>query len=251
MSKMQMLVFATGMAVIGILFLNFISGIELKSVAENNIIDVEKIINERLSSENLCSSNSLVVPDVLYYGLGGNSRLFYDLIFSKVSFSDHNLLVISISEHGKNRILSSRKIPIKGSIVFVKPDFLIGENYSDFGSFYNVSDEIILYPRATYTGKQVAPPNSFIALKEVNNGQVTLYVVPCSSLLNPVKDSGLTSNCTSNLLLVGCYKLKMQNPNNNSTVSNCLSLAITSGSGVTQSEEVTWDDCKRLFNGIG
>lgn len=246
MSKMQMLIFATGVAVIGLLFLSFISGIELKTISQNTIITAEKIVVDRLSSDNLCSSNSLTFPDVLYYGIGGNTPFFYDIIFSKVDLGNYNSLVISISEHGKKTVLGSRSIPMKANIVLVDPGFILGEN--SLNPFYD-KNQIVLYPRAAYSGKQAAPPNSFITLKEVIDGETTLYVVPCSSLLKGAEETGLTNNCTSNLLLVGCHKLKLNNPTSNDLVQDCFSLAITTETG-SLVRNINWEKCKSLFPGI-
>lgn len=257
LSKMQMLIFATGIVIVGLLFLGFISNIQVKDMARNNIFDVEKIVQERLSSENVCSSNSLTIPDVLYYGVNNSGSFFYDLTFSKVSLTaqntvgDYNALIISISEHGKSGVLASRMIPMKANIVLVDPGIIIGADMMKLSQHYN-KDKIILYPRSARSGAQVAPANSFIVLKEVINGESQLYVVPCSSMLGAAPGSGLTSNCTSNLLMIGCYNLKLaksNNPSTNDKIPDCFSLAITDNLNAIV-RDISWQKCKDLFPGI-
>lgn len=165
MSKMQMLIFATGVAVIGLLFLSFISGIELKTISQNTIITAEKIVVDRLSSDNLCSSNSLTFPDVLYYGIGGNTPFFYDIIFSKVDLGNYNSLVISISEHGKKTVLGSRSIPMKANIVLVDPGFILGEN--SLNPFYDKKSNSSL-PKSSIFRKTSSAPKFFYYTKRSN-----------------------------------------------------------------------------------
>ena len=85
LSKMQMLIFATGIVIVGLLFLGFTSNIQVSELARNTLFDVEKVVQERLSSENLWASKDLTIPDVLYYGVNKSTPFFYDLSFSKVS----------------------------------------------------------------------------------------------------------------------------------------------------------------------
>lgn len=251
MSKMQMLIFATGIVVIAVLFLEFISGIGLGEVSRNIVISAERNVTDRLLSENFCASNSITFPDVLYYGYGDNRPFYYDLIFSSVNLGDYNSLVISITEHGKKNIIASKSVPMKARIVLVDPGFILGEN--NLNNYYD-KNKIILYPRAAYSGPQAAPPNSFISLKEIdNNGEKTVYIVPCSSLLKGAESVGLTNNCTSNLLLVGCHKLKIKSGSSivsNSLVSDCFSLAVGNLETGTIVNEITWETCKNLFPGI-
>lgn len=252
LSKMQMLIFATGIVIVGLLFLGFTSNIQVTELARNTLFDVEKVVQERMSAENICSSKDLTIPDVLYYGVNKGSPFFYDLNFSKVSLNstnvgDYNALVISISEHGTAKVVASRMIPMKANIILLDPGMIIGDEMRNLSKHYN-KDQISLYPRSAKKGLQVAPANSFMVMKETVGGQQNLYIVPCSSMLNAVESTGLPSNCTSNLLLIGCYNLKLSktNPLPTDTVSDCFSLAITNNLNAVI-KSVTWEKCLEFY----
>jgi hypothetical protein len=260
MSKMQMLIFATGIAIVGVLFLGFISGMELRTLGQNTISSSEKVILDRVSSENLCSVKDTLIPDVLYYGIGSSSLFFYDMNFSRVNLTDYNALVISISEHGKKNILASKSIPMKASIVLVDPGFIMEDAPLD--NYFDKS-EISLYPRAATKGKQAAPPNAFVALKSVENNWSTLYIIPCSSLIssaninaeqcmgNDVKfgcNLGV-NNCVRNILKVGCHLLKVSGSSANVSIPQCFDVTREITNAGEQVRGLTWAQCQDLFPG--
>lgn len=254
LSKMQMLIFATGIVIVGLLFLGFTSNIQVSELARNTLFDVEKVVQERLSSENLWASKDLTIPDVLYYGVNKSTPFFYDLSFSKVSLNsssvgEYNALVISISEHGKTKVIASRMIPMKANIILVDPGIIIGEDMANLSKHYD-KNQIILYPRSAKKGAQVAPANSFIVMKETISGKQNLYIIPCSSMLNPPESTGLLTNCTSNLLMIGCYNLSKTNPSLTGTVSDSFVSAVTNHLGVEMTN-VTWEKCLKVYPHLG
>jgi hypothetical protein len=245
-----MLIFATGIVIVGLLFLGFTSNIQVSELARNTLFDVEKVVQERLSSENLWASKDLTIPDVLYYGVNKSTPFFYDLSFSKVSLNsssvgEYNALVISISEHGKTKVIASRMIPMKANIILVDPGIIIGEDMANLSKHYD-KNQIILYPRSAKKGAQVAPANSFIVMKETISGKQNLYIIPCSSMLNPPESTGLLTNCTSNLLMIGCYNLSKTNPPLTDTVSDSFVSAVTNHLGVEMTN-VTWEKCLEVY----
>jgi len=244
LSKMQMLIFATGIIIVGVLFLGFISGLELKTLGQNTISSSEKIILDRISSDNLCSAKDMLIPDVLYYGVGGSSTFFYDMNFSKIDLRDYNALIISIAEHGKKSILASKSIPMKASIVLIDPGFIIEDSPLDN---YFDKQQISLYPRAATKGKQAAPPNAFVALKSVEGGWTTMYIIPCSSLLS---SSDLeANNCVRNTLKVGCHLLKISGGGANVQIPTCFDVTREITDAGKQVRGLTWAQCQELFPG--
>jgi hypothetical protein len=253
LSKMQMLIFATGIFIVAIMFFNFISGMQLKNITSSSLDVQIQTLKGQLSTESLCSFESIVIPEYFNHGLGSNAKFFYDLRFSKVSFGENiTKLILSINEHNKKGVLDARSIQIQGDVILVDPGFIAeGEPVT---AYYDKS-EIFLYPRESGSGNQYAPPNAFVALKEVINGKTTLFVIPCTTLAksfsNDENSIYFINNCEENILRVGCHKLyleKNNNPRDKDKIGQCFEIdrdIIQSETSTTKISELTWADCKK------
>ncbi len=237
LSKMQMLLFAAGIFLVGILFLGFISGLELKTTADNLLLNTSSgVISVLSSKEGLCYSKSLSIPDRLSFGFNGSDQVFYDLNISWVTIGDKNELILSINEHGKKNIISARKVSMQEQIILIDPGFLAED--SALTNYYD-KKQITLYPRAANKGPQASAPNSFVMVKEVQGGKGTIYIIPCTTLREETP-----KNCIRNVLRVGCYKLAATNPSESDSISQCFDITRElSGSG-TQVSGMTWAQCK-------
>ena len=87
-------------------------------------------------------------------------------------------------------------------------------------------------------------------MKETVGGEQNLYIIPCSSMLNPPESTGLLTNCTSNLLMIGCYNLSKTNPSQTDTVSDSFVSAVTNHLGVEMTN-VTWEKCLEVYPHLG
>ena len=234
-----MLIFATGIFIVALMFYGFVSGIELKTVTISNLEVDAKVIEEQINNDSLCSFKSIAIPESFNFGLGGSSRLFYDLVFSKEDVGGNTQLILSIKEHNKDEIIVARSVIAKGGVVLVDPGFIASDD--PIAPFYD-EDEIVLYPRAAITNNK-APANSFVALKEVILGNQTIYIIPCSTYIE--SDPNIPNNCIVNILKVGCYKLKLDegSPSDTDVVSDCFDVAreVLEGQGLVSG--LTWKQC--------
>lgn len=237
LSKMQMLLFAAGILFVAVLFLGFISNLELKTTADNLLLNTSSgIISVLSSKEGLCHSTSLSIPDRLSFGFNGSSQVFYDLSISWVTINDKNELILSINEHDKKNVISARKVSMAESIVLVDPGFL-PELDVGLNNYYD-KQKIVLYPRAANKGVQSSAPNSFYIIKEVKGGQGTIYIIPCTTLHDETPN-----NCVRNVLRVGCHKLAATNPNSSDSIDQCFDITREISDSGTQVSGMTWAQC--------
>jgi len=237
MSKMQMLLFATGIAVVALLFYNFVSGVSITQQAQTLAIANAKLVSDQLSNDLLCSDKFTAIPDRLTYGMM-NEPVFYDLEFSRqpggsASISGSagteqvfNKLIVRVSQHNNNP--NSKKVPLAADslvsdadFVLVDPNFLL--EMTDIGVSYNGgnNNSITIYPRAALKkGVAVNTPNAFVALKEVVGGKKTMYIIPCST-------SGEPNNCVRNVLRLGCHMLKSNTASSSASdqVRSCFNIS--------------------------
>jgi len=275
MSKMQMLMFAVGIAVVAILFYNFITSVGLSQQAETIAISNAKLIADQLNNDLLCSDKFTSIPDRLTYGML-NDPLFYDLEFSRQpggiaadTGQEFNNLIVRVTEHkssatAKKTSLAAKIVTSDAKFVLVDPTFIF--ETSDIGASYkeNKNESITIYPRAASKSSTITnTPNAFVALKEVKDGLKTMYIIPCST-------EGEPNNCVRNVLRLGCHLLKISgNATADSLVPSCFNIStnvtdnyvpsktcsanglctITStGTYTVSSKTYTLKDCACLFN---
>ena len=81
LSKMNMMIFATGVFIVAVLFLSFMSTSNDTREAVSLLISKAKIIEEQLSTESLCSLKVQSIPDTLRKGIGSDF-MFYEMQFT-------------------------------------------------------------------------------------------------------------------------------------------------------------------------
>jgi len=251
LSKMQMLIFATGIFLVAIMFFNFTSGIQLRNLTSSNLDVQVQTIQGQLTTDSHCSYKSVNIPEYFEQSLSG-SRIYYDLVFSKIDFGEVQRLVLTIKEHGKQTLFDSKGLNIHGKIILVDPGFIAAD---EFIAPYYDKESISLYPRASTTKNAYAPPNAFVSLKEVKNGVQTIYIIPCTTLAKKLSnvDGSIyyLNNCEENILKVGCNNLfleKNTNPKNTDKIGQCFEVEreiVESDYYTSQVSELTWEDCKK------
>ena len=250
---MQMLLFAVAIAVVALMFYDFVSRVGLVNSARDIVVADTKLIDEQLSNDLLCSFKIVNIPDFLSYGY--NSQVFpYDLGFSTQSVglgeTVQNTLIISVIEHKKNaatkNIIYAKNVSSDAKFFLIDPQFLLeGSGLENSWDKNNIS----LYPRAVSVKNiETSSPNSFVALKETMLGEKTLYIIPCSSL----KEDSI--NCLKNILRVGCYKLKAEAlkaggslPSSSTLVPSCFNVAVNISESKGTTKDYSWADCELLF----
>jgi len=269
LSKMQMLFFAVGIAVVALMFLNFVSVIGLQRTADAVLASDLKVVSDQSTADLLCSFKQTAIPDKLVYGVS-NTPYFYDLEFIKEKLVDSadassptNVLIMRIVEHqiskagavvdptkideSKKKVVSAKSFVSESEFILIDPAFL-----TDLSPLtpvtYNVPF-ISLYPRAASPQSTAASPNGFVALKEVVNGKRFIYIIPCAS----EKEE---NNCLNNIFRVGCYKLKTEHANDlkqDTLIDSCFNIILPTA-GVSETEKTknfTWKDCLNKFPAIG
>jgi len=264
LSKMQMLFFAVGIAVVAFLFLNFVSVIGLQKTADALLTTDLKIVSDQTTADLLCSFKQTTIPDKLVYGVN-SAPFFYDLEFIKEklntslgSDSDEytNILIMRISEHqaipksgaapdpAKKKVVSAKSVLSDVEFILIDPIFLTDLSPLTPNS-YNV-DSITLYPRAASTGANAASPNAFVALREIVNGKKKVYIIPCAT----EKEA---NNCLMNIFRVGCYKLKNEHSANltaDTQMDSCFNIILPSSGDSDKTKNFTWKDCVTMFPAI-
>ena len=266
MSKMQMLLFAVGIAVVALMFYSFVSNIGLSTSASNLLVSDSKAVSDQINNDLLCSDKLVRLPDSLTYGFN-NQRFFYDLEVSKQSVGSgdsalQNLLIFRIVEHknsnyiagtqtvstannstSKKNIIGSTQVASDAEFVLIDPGFIA--ETSSLKDSYNGGnvEQISLNPRgASLTSQTIASPDGFFVVKEVKNDKKTVYIIPCSSNKEP-------NNCVRNVLRLGCYLLSISPtpPTADSLVPSCLNKSSEVSSSVQNTRNYTWGDCRVLF----
>jgi hypothetical protein len=253
LSKMQMLIFATGIFIVIIMFFNLVSVMQMRSLTASSLDLQIQTIQGQLITDSLCSYESMSIPEFFEPAVGG-SRLYYDLIFSKTDFDDVQQLTLLIKEHKKNNLYTAKQINVRGSVVLVDPGFIAADE--PMSDAYYDKESVLLYPRASTKLNNYAPPNAFISLKEITGGKQSIYVIPCSTFGTQLKDVNgaiyYLNNCEINILKVGCHKLFLRenmNPKPADKIDQCFEVEreiVERDNHTTQVSELTWDDCKKL-----
>jgi hypothetical protein len=251
-----MLLFAVGIAVVALLFYDFISRLDLGQQAQNIVLANAKIVSDQLNNELLCSDKFTVIPDRLLLG-AQQEPFFYDLEFAQQSIGDSdagkNLLIVRIVEHkmntgAKKNIIASKSIVSDTDFILIAPDFL--KEGSPLDASYNDGKNvsIALNPRAASksTSTLNVAPNAFVALKEVIGGRKKMYIIPCSTEKEP-------NNCTRNILRVGCYLLQKGDTGSgaltaNSPVRSCFNVSTSVSSQIESTMNYKWSDCTTVFS---
>jgi hypothetical protein len=246
---MQMLLFATGILVVALMFLNFVSGMELRNITSSTLELNAQMISGQLNTDSSCSVQIASIPEFFSYGLA-NNRLYYELVFSKVPFDNYQKLVLSINKYRKSGVIDARSVNVHGNI------FLLDSEFMSLGSITNQlfdKSRISLYPRQAIRGQTIAPPNAFVALKEIIKGETNLYIIPCTTHSGSFTDAEgrvvSANNCEENILRLGCFLLKRENPNPNLTdrINQCFSITgeiSQTGDSSSQTRHFSWADCQ-------
>ncbi|MCX6803109.1 MAG: hypothetical protein NTY48_00900 [Candidatus Diapherotrites archaeon] len=260
MSKMQMLLFAVGVSVVALMFIFFVSNIDLGQKGYMMLASNSKLVSDQLTNDIPCSFKTSTIPDRFYYGLS-STPFFYDLELSSKRFGEdvaggeQNVLIMRIVEHSnspnaKKNVIASKSISTDARIVLISPEFL--KELSGLNELtYDVQSDmqpVVLYPRAYLKGElKASSPNAFAAVKETIKGQKTVYIIPCATEKEP-------NNCLLNILRVGCYKLKVSGRiSPDQQVDDCLNPQVfasnstsASTTSIQQSRNYSWADCQRL-----
>ena len=238
LSKMNMMVFATGIFIVAYIFLMFISGAGEANAALELLQSKAKVIEDQLNTDSLCSLKLQSIPDTLQRGIGAD-YLFYEMKFTSTWLGEKkSSLVLSISERNQDSVIASKSVTMLANIILIDSEYLEeGLPVDDY--FYDTSkagvqNSIALYPRGTLA------PNSYVALKEVYEGETNLYIIPCSSRS--------TESCDQAIIKTGCYLFKEREKGIGETVPSCFNVSLElEESGGTPEHKITKETCQSVL----
>jgi hypothetical protein len=249
LSKMQMLIFAIGVAVVCLMFYDFVSKIGLIEPAQYQLLEDAKAIDGQISAESPCSFDVISIPEVITYGYD-QKRFYYELGFSKQSVGSgeniQNKLILSIVEHKKDpkdrSIVVAKSVASRAEFRLVDSKFLLEGSNLDSSYDSGTLQEVFYYPRAASKTEQESAPNSFVAFKDTILGKEYLYIIPCSTRKE-------ANNCLRNILRLGCHILKTENPNktNDTMIPSCFNISTQASDSSDKQKEFTWGDCQTFF----
>ena len=244
MSKMQMLLFATGILIVALMMYGFISDVELKNVSAGVLETSATIIDAQMGIDSSSSYKKTAIPEILRYGLNGSNRLFYDLHFSSGKEGGESFLVLSIAEHRRKNIIDSKKLFLDAKIVLIDPEIITEGKINSNLFLDEEAERIMLYPRSS-AGGLLAAPNAFVALKEVDRtGETTIYIIPCSSRKNEIPN-----NCIANVLRTGCYLLSENTPApaDDDNIRKAFDITRDVLDVSERKDPLTWMNCQDLY----
>ncbi len=249
LSKMQMLIFAIGVAIVALMFYDFVSKIGLFESANYQLLEEAKAIDGQLSTDSPCSFDIVSIPEVITYGYD-QKRFYYELGFSKQSVGSgdnvQNKLILSIVEYKKDpkdlEITAARSVASRAEFRLVDSQFLLEGSNLDASYGGGTIQETYYYPRAASKTEQESAPNSFVAFKDTTGGKSYLYIIPCSTRKEP-------NNCLRNILRLGCHKLKTEYPNktNDTMIPSCFNISTQASDSSDKQKEFDWGDCQTFF----
>lgn len=201
-----MLLFATGVFVVAILFYGFISDRLVESQVDGVLNQLTMVTEEGLKSDSLCSSKQIQLPSS-FTSMSGN--VFYDVnistgLFSRPSDSSSgatlNFVNFSIIRKSDRRVIGAKSVVWEAKFFLGNP-FSVADGTSIGILSTNTNHNIVISPRGAYgssaTSSGVFPLDMVTFVREVVNGKINLYLTPCSSKV--------VQGCSKANELVGTY----------------------------------------------
>ena len=172
LSKINMLIFVTAIAVVVIFFMNTLND-NLKTRQSYELaFKIGKEIKSVIDSDSYCSIKFIEVPKTIRISEGSNlSGMPYKLGFKSYSQFENESLVIYLSDIKEQNILGAYNLDYNGTINFYS------SVYNDDGK-YNFdnesSEELIYYPR-----KESSKETKYLIIKQIIDNENSYNVIPC------------------------------------------------------------------------
>ncbi|MFH1895786.1 MAG: hypothetical protein ABIJ74_04415 [archaeon] len=175
LSKINLLIFVVAVFSIILFFISAFSGILVENIANDYIRIHAQDAFTLIGSPALCSAQIHFLKDSIESGSGNTGKGLYYVINIKKGQGKNGMNKLIFS-------LAPRKTP-EQFIAAASFDVDADINFFDFTELVsNNPNAIQVYDSGTLLDPQAFPPsNAYVILKEVNLGQTTVYVIPCSN----------------------------------------------------------------------
>ncbi len=171
LSKVNMLIFVTAIAVVVIFFMNTLNDNLKTRQSYETAFKIGKEVKSLMDSDSYCSIKFIDIPKVISTNQGTLSTgITYKLGLQKYNIGASNSIIIYITDSREREILGAYNLDYNGEIIFYKSEFN-SQNYS----FNFLSDTNAIYePRKVNSNE-----TKLMFIKNINEGERHFYVFPC------------------------------------------------------------------------
>jgi hypothetical protein len=173
LSKINMLVFVTAIAVVVIFFMNTLHDNLRTRQSFETTYKIGKEFKSLIDADSYCSIKFIQIPKTIKLNEGATSsalNLNYLLGLQKYSLTDKKALIIYITDHKNESILGAYNLEYNGDFKFYSSEYDSG-NYT----FSPSTDENITYNPRKVNGNETR----FLLIKNIKNSHATYYMFPC------------------------------------------------------------------------
>ncbi len=171
LSKINMLIFVTAIAVVVIFFMNTLNDNLKTRQSYETAFKIGKEIKSLIDSDSYCSVKFIDIPKTIKINEGSSlSGTPYKLGLQSYQQLNNQSLIIYLTDYRERNILGAYNLDYNGTIAFYSSTYANG-NYS----FSQENNQQIIYdPRKANSNE-----TKFMFIKNVKDSQSYYYVLPC------------------------------------------------------------------------
>jgi hypothetical protein len=174
LSKINMLIFVTAIAVVVIFFMNTLNDNLKTRQSYETAYKIGKEVKSLIDSDSYCSIKFIDIPKTIRINEG--SAMAYKLGFQNYTLYDQSSLIIYITDIKEKKILGAYNLDYNGTIVYHTSEYN-SPNY--IYSIDNDPDKIFFNPR-----KVNGNESKIMLINNIKNNELTYHVIPCEKKLN-------------------------------------------------------------------
>ncbi len=168
LSKVNMLIFVTAIAVVVIFFMNTLNDNLKTRQSYETAYKIGKEVKSLIDSESYCSVKFIDIPRTIKINEG--SSLGYKLGFQNYALYDQNSLIVYITDIKEKKILGAYNLDYNGIIKYYTSEYDIAKYIFN----PNNDDKIFFDPR-----KVNGNESKIMLIKNVKDDIKTYHVIPC------------------------------------------------------------------------
>ena len=171
LSKINMLIFVTAIAVVVIFFTNTLNDTLKTRQSYELAFKIGKEIKTVIDSDSYCSIKFIEVPKTIRIREGSNlSGITYKLGLKSYTQFENQSLIIYLTDLKEKNILGAYNLDYNGTINFFSSEYSNTEyRFND-----ESQEEIVYYPR-----EENSNTTSLLILKNIENNENNYFVIPC------------------------------------------------------------------------
>jgi len=173
LSKINMLIFVTAIAVVVIFFMNTLND-NLKTRQSYEVsYKIGKEVKSLIDSESYCSIKFIDIPKTIRINEG--SAMAYKLGFQNYTLYDQSSLIIYITDIKEKKILGAYNLDYNGTIIYHTSEYDAPNYVYSIGD----ADKIFFDPR-----KVNGNESKIMLIKNIKDNELTYNVIPCEKKLS-------------------------------------------------------------------